>query len=96
MDQGQPQGNNGVDGWHSHFKKLVGGTHPGFWKFVTCIAAEHQLTEDKLEATLRSQEPFREKRATAARNATICRLYDNRQQMAVQDFLRATAHHLKH
>ncbi|KAM7308638.1 hypothetical protein ISCGN_012272 [Ixodes scapularis] len=68
MDLGQPRGNNSVEGWHSRFLKLVGGAHRGFWKFLTCIAAEHQLTEDKLEAMLRSQEPPRQKKAIAARN----------------------------
>ncbi|KAM7310185.1 zinc finger protein Xfin [Ixodes scapularis] len=68
MDLGQPRGNNSVEGWHSRFLKLVAGAHPGFWKFLTCIAAEHQLTEDKLEAMLRSQEPPRQKKAIAARN----------------------------
>ncbi|KAG0427951.1 hypothetical protein HPB47_025036 [Ixodes persulcatus] len=47
---------------------MVGGAHPGFWKFLTCIAAQHQLTEDKLEAMLSSQEPPRQKKALAARN----------------------------
>ncbi|KAM7285692.1 hypothetical protein ISCGN_032579 [Ixodes scapularis] len=49
-------------GLHSRFLKLVGGAHPEFWKFLTCIAAEHQLTEDKPEAMLSSQEPLARRR----------------------------------
>lgn len=58
--------------------------------------SEHQLTEDKLEAMLRSQEPPHQNKATAARNEKIRRLYENRRHMAVEDFPRGIAHHLKH
>ncbi|KAM7287614.1 hypothetical protein ISCGN_031305 [Ixodes scapularis] len=82
-------------GWHSRFLKLVGGAHPGFWKFLTCIAAEHQLTEDKLEAMLSSQQHPRQKKAIAARYEKVRLFYENRRAMTLGDFLRAIAHHLK-
>uniref|UniRef100_A0A4D5S1M0 Putative conserved secreted protein n=1 Tax=Ixodes scapularis TaxID=6945 RepID=A0A4D5S1M0_IXOSC len=74
--------------WHSRFLKLVGGAPPGFWKFLTCIAAKHQLTEDKLEAMLSSQEPPRRKKAIAARKEKVRLFYENRRSKAVGDFLR--------
>ncbi|KAG0422543.1 hypothetical protein HPB47_001630 [Ixodes persulcatus] len=64
MNQGQPRGNNSVESWHARFLKVVGRAHPGIWKFLVCMAAEHKATEDKLERMLRSQEPPRQKKTT--------------------------------
>ena len=83
--------NNAVEGWHNSFNTNIGGHHVNFWKFLTVIKKEEDLSRVKCVHLQQGRAPANPHRVYAAVNATIGNVvanYANRQPM---DYLRGIA-----
>ncbi|CAB4402207.1 unnamed protein product [Rhizophagus irregularis] len=89
-----PRTQNNVEAWHRRWETLVGHAHVGVFKIIKEIQKEQNRVQLEMESILQGSPQNLPKKKDRERESRIQRVYDDRDNRPVLDFLRGIAHNL--
>jgi len=94
MEYTFPRTQNSVEAWHRRWDTLVGSAHIGIFKIIKKLQKEQNQVELEIEANVRGAPRPPQKRQVIERENRIQTVFNNRDNMSLEDFLRGIAHNI--
>lgn len=89
-----PRTQNSVEAWHRRWETLVGNAHIGVFKIINEIQKEQNQVQLNIESILRGAPRPLQRKKDREHESRIQRIYNDRNNRTLMEFLRGIAHNL--